>query len=189
MKSLTRRAFLEVAARQSMGASLAASFLLGSCDPSEDTPSTLGLDRGSTDDFIGLIDEIISASDGMPAASEAGTLPYFELLGASDPGLGETVGESLSIVRSLASERFGESFSVLSPDRRQETVAAFRETAPEMFGALRMYVYEGYYLQPRVWELLGYEPYPTMSAGPSMEPFDVTMLDRVRSMSQLFREI
>lgn len=189
MKSLTRREFLEVAARQSVGASLAASFLLASCRSSEDGPSALGLDRQSTDDLIDLIDEIIPTSEGMPAASEAGTLSYFELLAASDHGLIETVKDSLSTVDALASDRFSQSFAALSRDRRRQMVAAFAETSPNLFGTLRTYVYEGYYLQPRVWELLRYEPYPTNSAGPSMEPFDPTMLDRVRSMRQLLREV
>ena len=189
MTSLTRREFLEVAAKQSAGASLAASFLLASCGSSEDGPSALGLDGQSTDDLIDLIDEMIPAHEGMPPASEAGTLSYFELLAASDSGLMETVNESLSTVDALASDRFSQSFAALSRDRRRQTVAAFAESSPNLFEILRTYVYEGYYLQPRVWELLGYEPYPTNSAGPSMEPFDPAMLDRVRSMSQLFREV
>jgi hypothetical protein len=188
MKRLTRREFLDVAARQSMGASIAASFLLASCRSGDDGPSALGLDRPSTADLIALIDEIIPASDGMPAASELGTLSYFEVLAASVPKLTETVNQSLSAVATLATDRYNERLAALSRARRGQIVAAFAESSSSLFGALRTCVYEGYYLQPRVWQLLGYEPYPTNAPGPSMDPFDPAMLDRVRSMSRLWRE-
>jgi hypothetical protein len=189
MPSLTRREFLDLAARQSAGASLAASFLLASCRSGDAGPSALGLDRPSTQDLIALLDEIIPASDGMAAASEAGTLPYFELLAASEPKLARTVSESLSTVGALAADRHGKRFAALPRDRRRETVAAFAQASPDLFGALRTYVYEGYYLQPRVWGLLGYEPYPTNGPGPSMASFDPATLDRVRSMRRLWREV
>lgn len=189
MPSLTRREFLDLAARQGAGASLAASLLLASCRPGDAGPSALGLDRPSTQDLIALLDEIMPASDGMPAASEVGTLPYFELLAASEPKLARTVNESLSTVGALATRRYRKRLAGLPRDRRRETVAVFAESSPDLFGTLRTCVYEGYYLQPRVWRLLGYEPYPTNGPGPSMAPFDPAMLGRVRSMRRLWREV
>ena len=189
MRKLTRREFLEMVGRQSAGASLAASFLLASCRSNGEQPSAIGLDRQSTQKFIDLLDEIIPASDGMPAASQAGTLSYLELLATNDPQLTPTITASLADIDALASDRFNQSFAELSGDRRQQVVAFFADTSPNLFGTMRTYAYEGYYLQPRVWELLGYEPYPTSAPGPSMEAFDPTMLDRVRSMGRRYREI
>lgn len=189
MKRLSRREFLDLGARQSVGASIAAGFLLANCRPGEDRPSALGLDRQATDHLIVLLDELIPASDGMPAASEVGTLPYFELLATSEPKLAETVNRSLSTVGTLATDRYSERFAALSRDRRGQVVAAFAQSSPDLFGRLRTYAYEAYYLEPRVWRRLGYEPYPTGRAGPSMEPFDPAMLDRVRTMGQRWREV
>lgn len=170
MTALTRRAFLQLAAEQSVTASLAATALLAACRSTADHSSSLGLDRRSTATLIDLIDEIIPASDGMPAASQAGTLAYFELLAATDPGLIATVQGAIQ-------------------DGRTSTAAQLEASNPELFGRLKTYVYEGYYLQPQIWSLLGYEPYPTNAPGPSMAPFSPAMLQRVRSMPQRYRTV
>lgn len=191
MKQLTRREFLEIAARQSVTASIAASALLEtSYLRSPESTSALGLDAGATEALIAVIDEIIPAADGMPAASEAGTLAYFELLAASERALAETVQASVRTANALSQERFGRRFPSIAPEQQVEILSAFEKSGDAaLFGKLRNYVYEAYYLQPRVWALIGYDPYPTNAPGPHMEPFDQTLLDRVRAMAPLFKEV
>jgi hypothetical protein len=190
MKELTRREFLELAARQSLTASIAASALLqSSCLRSPESPSALGLDGSATETLIAVIDEIIPAGDGMPAASEVGTLPYFELIAASEAALPETVQASLRTADTMSQERFGSPFTSVSRERRVEILSAFEKGDAVLFKKLRDYVYEASYLQPRVWTLIGYDPYPTNAAGPQMEPFDEALLNRVRGMSPLFKEV
>ena len=186
--TLTRREFLERAARQSVGARLAAVGLLAACRSTEDEPSPLDLSAADTERLILLIDEIIPSERDMPAASEAGTLAYFELLAQELPELRGTVRESLEAVESTAEEEVGRPFEALSTEDRHAVVRAFEAAAPALFDELRVRVFEGYYLQPRVWSLMGYAPHPTGEAGPSMEPFDPTLLDRVRRMPPLFKE-
>ena len=175
MPLLSRRAFLELAAEQSLTASLAASALLAACRSTADRVSALGLDRRSMKTLISLIDEIIPASDGMPAASQAGTLAYFELLAPTDPGLSETIQGALHAATGLA------------PARGTTLAAQLAESDPALFARLQTYVYEGYYLQPQVWELLDYEPYPTSAQGPAMAPFDSMLLQRIRAMPRRYR--
>ena len=191
MKHLTRREFLEVAARQSVTAGIAASALLeSSCLRSPESPSALGLDGGATEALITMIDQIIPAADGMPAASQAGTLAYFELLAASETALAENVQASVRTANALSQERFGGRLASISREQRLETLSAFEKSKDAaLFVKLRNYVYEAYYLQPRVWALIGYDPYPTNAPGPHMEPFDQALLNRVRAMSPLFKEV
>jgi hypothetical protein len=190
MKQLTRREFLKIAARQSITASIAASVLLeSSCRRSPEEISALGLDASATEALIAVIDEIIPAGDGMPAASETGTLAYFELLAASEAALAVTVQASLRTANTLSQERFGSRFASIAREQRVEILSAFEKGDAALFKKLRDYVYEAYYLQPRVWALIGYDPHPTNAAGPQMEPFDQTLLNRVRAMSPLFKEV
>jgi len=177
MTTLTRRAFLARVGEQSLTASLAASALLAACRTSADRSSALGLDGRSTETLIALIDEIIPASDGMPAASQAGTLAYFELLAGADPILRETLQGAVR------------ASSKLAPGSRAEIVARLAKDDPALFTRLRRYVCEAYYLQPEVWKLLGYEPFPTGAAGPSMAPFTPELLQRVREMPQRYRAV
>lgn len=187
MAPLTRRAFLELAAEQSLTASLAATALLAACRSTADRSSALGLDGRSLRTLITLIDEIIPASGEMPAASQAGTLAYFELLAGTDPGLSETLHAALRSANALAQVRFGEELASIPSTSRTTIVAALAENEVSLFAGLRTFVYEGYYLQPRIWKLLGYEPYPTSSPGPSMAPFTPAMLQRIRAMPRRYR--
>jgi len=189
MTILTRRAFLELVAGQSLAAGAAATALLAACHSTVEGSSALRLDGPSIKALISLIDEIIPASDGMPAASQAGTLPYLELLAREDSHLPETIHSALSAVGVLAQARFGRGFASITSTARTAVVVALAEADKQLFARLRTYVYEGYYLQPEVWKLLGYEPYPTSGPGPLLAPFVPEVLRRVRAMPRRYREV
>lgn len=189
MTILTRRAFLELAAGQSLAASAAATALLAACRATAEGSSALRLDGPSMEALIAVIDEIIPASDKMPAASGAGTLAYFELLAGEDSQLPETIHSALSAVGTLAQARFGSGLTSVAPAARTVVVVALAEADKGLFARLRTYVYEGYYLQPDVWKLLGYEPYPTSGPGPLLAPFAPEILQRVRAMPRRYREV
>jgi hypothetical protein len=189
MARLTRRAFLELAAEQSLTASLAATALLAACRSTADRSSALGLDSRSMRTLITLIDEIIPASGEMPGASQAGTLAYFELLAGTDPSLSQTLHAALRSANALAQARFGKELTSIPSTSRTTIVAALAQSEVSVFAGFRTYVYEGYYLQPEIWKLLGYEPYPTTSQGPSMAPFSPSMLERIRAMPRRYRAV
>lgn len=189
MTGLTRREFLDFVARQSAAASIAASALLVACRSTADRRSALGLDANATKTLIALIDEIVPAVSGMPAASQVGTLAYFELLAGTESKLAETVQATVRGVEALGRERFANGLSLIRPEQRRVAVSAFSEANPALFAQIRNYVYEGYYLDPRVWELLGYEPHPTGSGGPKMASFDAALLSRVRAMPIRYRKV
>lgn len=189
MIQLTRREFLELAARQSVGASVAATAFLAACAPTADRSAALGLNADATNTLIALVDEIIPAWDGAPAASEAGTLAYLEMLAATETELPETLRAAIRLVDALSVSRVGQGLAAVGRDGRAAVIAAFAEAERALFGRVRNYVYEGYYLQPRVWQQLGYEPFPTLAAGPVMAPFDAAMLDRVRTMPARYRKV
>ena len=165
-----------------------------SCLPADEEASLppLPLDE---DTLTAVIDEIIPAEEGMPSASEAGALRYFRQLAAGVPerlappvpDLVQTLGGVLEAVEAGSRERFTARFLELSAPQRI-AVLVVPVTLPP-FGAFSTLVYEAYYVQPTVWEIIGYEPFPTGEAGPRMEPFDDAALDRVRATPTLYREV
>jgi len=189
MSAFTRRQFLEAVTAHSIGARFAATALLSSCVSTADRSSALGLDAGEARTLLALIDEIIPAADGRPAASEVGTIPYFEALAAADPDLGATLRAAIRQVDEQSHERFGGNLPSLPSESRTAVVSALSVGDQSLFDRLRTYVYEGYYLQPRVCGLLGYTPYPTGSSGPAMSPFDPALLNRVRTFPPQYREV
>jgi len=130
------------------------------------------------------MDEIIPASDGMPAASAVGGMAYLERIAAGDADVANDIRSALAVLQSV-SER---AFDQLDGAARVAVLQKLEAQEPIQFAHLRDYVYESYYTQPRVWKLIGYEFYPTDHEGPHMEPFDESILAEVRKRPKLYRE-
>lgn len=135
------------------------------------------------------MDEIIPAGDGMPAASEVGGVDYLEQLASRDKQTAKELRESLSALERLSKKRFNGSFLSLSHEQRMESLSSLEKEDAGAFKALRGYVYEAYYLQPRVQILIGYESHPTNQGGPHLKPFDEAILAEVRKKPKSYREV
>jgi Gluconate 2-dehydrogenase subunit 3 len=136
-----------------------------------------------------LMDEIIPARDGMPAASQVGGVEYLERVSRQDSQIGAELQHALDALARLSESRFHATFTSVSSAQRVEILTAFEAQSPEAFASLRDRVYESYYTQPSVWKLIGYEFHPTNESGPHMKPFDDSVLAGVRKMSKLYREV
>ena len=191
---LTRRYFLEASLRSSLLAGGYAISGLASRVPltlaSEDKSITSTLDPKLTDLLRAVMDEIIPAADGMPSASGADGVHYLEQLARSEPQIKERLERSLKALEELSTKEFKKGFLDARPKERIEVIRKLeRQDPPEIFGDLRDYIYESYYIQPRVWKLIGYDFHPTNHKGPNMKPFDEAVLSNVKKMGKLFREV
>ena len=188
-KRLTRREFLDVALRHGAAAGMVGGLLPAlACSPGDvpDAAASLPLDERT---LALLVDEILPAEDGMPSASDAGLVDYFRRISVPVPELAELLGEFVAAAADVAEDRFGSTVAELDRARRVEVLQDLEASDGDRFGAFRNLVYEGYYVNPEVWARLGYEPYPTIEAGPVMEPFDPATLDRVRRLPRLYVEV
>lgn len=179
---------MEQAARRSAGAGIAGMLLPTlSCMPSDGDEALppLPLDEAA---LTAVMDEILPAEEGMPSASEAGVLDYFRLLAREVSDLPQMLSGHLERIEAAAKERFGRPFSVLARIDKIATMEHVEDADPTLFEELPTLVYEAYYVQPMVWDLIGYEPYPTGGGGPPLDPFDETMLARVAGLPPLYRE-
>ena len=132
------------------------------------------------------MDEIIPASNKMPAASEVGTLEYILKVLEGYPEFLSAFEEILTHLNDFSNITADQDFENLSSDSRISVLQQFEKDQPDSFSVLLNFVYEGYYINEKVWALIGYEPYPTMSAGPKMEAFDESMLERVKKMTEFY---
>ena len=135
------------------------------------------------------MDELVPANDGMPSASEVGGLEYLERAGRDEPQIATDLKQGLDALEQLSQRRFHAPFARLSSSQRIEVLSALETGSPEVFAKLRDHVYESYYMQPKVWKLIGYKFYPTNESGPHMKPFDESVLAKVRQMPKLYREV
>ena len=108
-----------------------------------------------------LADQLIPASDGMPAASEVGG---FDKVLKARPDLAAPLAEALSY-----------------PD-----VILLRAERPELFAALGEVVAGAYYLDPEIQDLVGY--HGRVSAPVETEPdVDPALLAPVRDRGPIYR--
>jgi hypothetical protein len=68
-------------------------------------------------------------------------------------------------------------------------LAALEKQEPALFGALRDYVYEGYYTNPEIWSRIGFEFYGPERPGPGMPAFDESAVERVRASAPRYRKV
>jgi hypothetical protein len=134
------------------------------------------------------IDEIIPATDGMPAASQVGGVDYLERVVPSVEGLLDQFRRGLAGLDAESRKSSGQPFVKLQHTGRVEVLSAL-ERESDFFRTLRDFTYEAYYTRPEVWKRIGYESHLTAGAGPHMKPFDESALAQVRKRGKLYREV
>ena len=152
-------------------------------------PASAGLDPRLRKSLRAIMDEIIPAGDGMPAASQAGGLEYLERVSRQEPQIGADLEQALHALERLTESRFHAGLASVTTSQRVEILTALETQSSEVFARLRDHVYEAYYTQPKIWKLIGYDFYPTNESGPRMKPFDESVLSNVRKMPRLYREV
>lgn len=195
MKKWTRRKFLETGLAGSIAAGgtslgdLAAS-QVASRPPRAAAAAESGFDSAQIEMLRAAMDEIIPASDGMPAASEVGAVEYLDHVARDNPEIKSGLTRSLSELGNISQKNFAKSFVSLSSTERIQALAGVEKGSdPSLFAALQDYVYEAYYTQPKVWKLIGYEFSPTNESGPHLKPFDEAALAHVRRKPKFYREV
>jgi Gluconate 2-dehydrogenase subunit 3 len=134
-------------------------------------------------------DEIIPESEGMPAASSVGTLEYLSGVFSKSRMIAREFQSGLAALEAITKKRFKVVFFRLSRADRVKALSEFERREPAFFATLRDFVYEGYYLQPQIWKMIGYEFYPLQKPVPEMKPFDEKALEKVRNRARLYREV
>ncbi len=133
------------------------------------------------------MDEIIPNTHGLPSASEAGGLGYINSIFQEYPELSQSLLELLKQLNGISLSNYKTDFENLDRNERIASLKTFELSRTESFEVLKNLIYESYYINETVWKLIGYQPFPTTSTGPQMEPFDETLLHRVKNLPPLYR--
>jgi Gluconate 2-dehydrogenase subunit 3 len=193
MKRWSRRKFMKAGIVASIavnsGTAAELSTVLGEKRLKNLRSTKVELESGERELLRTAMDEIIPAGDGMPAASEVGGVDYLDQLAGSDKKTAKDLRKGLSELDRLGNERYKATFVSLLHEQRVELLTSLEKGNPSVFKVLRDYVYEAYYVQPRVQILVGYDGHPTNKAGPHLQPFDEAILAEVRKKPKFYREV
>ncbi len=143
-------------------------------------------DTALKDILAKALDTIIPATENMPAASDLKSVEYIYEVLAEYEDLKTLFQQILSDLNVAARKQASKGFPELDTTICTEVLKAFEAAQPQSFGVLKNFAYESYYTNPKIWGLIGYEPYPTLSAGPKMDPFDPALLKRVKDLPPLY---
>ena len=131
------------------------------------------------------MDELIPSNGIMPSASEIGGIAYILSIMKALPDLSPLFEGLIAHI----DEQCQYQFTKIKSAERIAVLKHIEEHQPQLFKVLKEFTYESYYTNETVFPLIGYEPYPTGSKGPEMEPFDDTLLDRVRALKPTYIKI
>ena len=150
-------------------------------------PSALNSSQQVTLRFA--MDEIIPANDIMPSASAVGGVDYILNIIKEIPELLPLFQSLTDKIESRSLQYSDASFTDINKKERINILTQFEQTEPELFKVLKDFTYESYYTHEQVYQLIKYEPHPTGSLGPKMEPFNEDLLTRVMKMPAMYTKI
>jgi len=135
------------------------------------------------------MDELIPANEKMPSASKIGGVSYVLKILEELPALSPLFISLTNRIEAHSLQQSNSNFSKLNKEKRIAVLTTIEQTEPELFKVLKDFTYESYYTSKEVYELIKYEPHPTGTLGPKMEPFDEKLLDRVKNTSSMYTKI
>ena len=160
-----------------------------SCEAKEKLNNSEPLNKSQQAILKIAMDAIIPESDKMPAVSKVGGLDYISDILTELPDIKGLFESLLQKIDATSIKKYDSQFVRLNSEERIHLLQEFEQRENGLFNVLKSFVYESYYLNPIIWERIGYESYPTGTAGPTMEPFDNASLARVQTLPPSYKKI
>ena len=135
-----------------------------------------------------VLDRIVPGRDGFPGAGELGVAQHVSGVAASNPDLGRLFQDGLASIESASREAHSAAFADLADDQKVEVLRTVEAGSPQFFAMLVRHTYAGYYSDSRVIELLGLEARPPQPLGFDLDPFDPSMVEKVRERGKVWRD-
>lgn len=159
------------------------------CDETKNIEGKSELNSSQQTTLRFAMDEIIPANDTMPSASAIGSVDYVLNIIKDLPDLHPLFQSLTDKIEINSLQNSNSSFSDLNKKERLYILTNFEQTEPELFKVLKDFTYESYYTSEKVYDLIKYEPHPTGTSGPKMEPFDEKLLERVKNTPLKYTKI
>ena len=135
-----------------------------------------------------VLDQLIPGRDGFPGAGELGVARHLDDVAASKPDLGRLFHDGLAAIESTSRETHSTAFADLGDDRKIEVLRTVEVESPEFFFKLVRHTYAGYYSNSRVIEAMGLEARPPQPLGFELDPFDPSIVEKVKERGKVWRD-
>lgn len=135
------------------------------------------------------LDDLIppSADGRLPGAGAVHLAPYLANALSPTPMLWDMIVESIDALEKMARARHERGFTALARDEQGKLLADLGSSANAFPPVLMIHTFAGYYQQPAVLAVFGYESRPPHPRGYEMEPDDLSLLEPVRQRGRVYR--
>ena len=136
-----------------------------------------------------VINRIIPAKDNLPGAGDLGLTAFIEDAAAGTPELTRLFNAGLSQINAAAERDSAEGFETLSDAAKDELLRSIEAGSPAFFEQLVLQTYNGYYTNPKVFDLIGYATPKPAPPGSRPELLDEPLLDQQRQREPFWKKV
>jgi hypothetical protein len=151
------------------------------------------LDPDRAEALRAWVSALIPARGARPAAGEVGAAEYVDATVFLTPRLRGVLLDGIDTIDQLAQKLMGHRFAEATPPVQTEILRSFEANDPlDAFPMVRDLTYEAYYAHPRVLDVLERETgwrYEVAFSGGELEPFDESVLARMRTVPPRWRKV
>ena len=134
-----------------------------------------------------VLNRIIPAEGNLPGAGAVGVDETIERATLTSAVLRRTLLDGLAAIEVTAWRTGGNDFITLPEASQDETLRQVERAQASFFGQLVVLAYRGYYLQPRIVQLVGMETRFPQPEGFVLPTFDPRLLDKVKARGPIYR--
>ena len=139
--------------------------------------------------LAGVIDRIIPPKDKMPGAGNLGIAFFVEAAAAATASLTRLFNDGLAQIAVAAGQDSSRGFEGLSDTAKDDLLRDIETADPVFFEQLVRQTYNGYYTNPEVFELIGYQIPKPAPPGARPELLDVSLLDQQRKREPFWKKV
>ena len=144
--------------------------------------------KGQRDLLKAVLNRIIPEDGTLPGAGDLGLTSFVESSAAGDPAKVRLFNLGLRRIEIAGASNPGGQFAGLSADKQDESLKAVESSDPFFFSELVRQTYNGYYTNPKVFELIGYSPRDP-APGESPELLDESLLEKQRRRAPFWKKV
>ena len=136
-----------------------------------------------------VINRIIPAKDKLPGAGDLGIAAFIENVAANKPELTRLLNDGLAKISVAAGQDSAGGFESLSTMAKDELLRSIEAASPAFFDQLVLQTYNGYYTNPEVFKLIGYNVPTLAPPGTQPELLDTSLLDQQRKREPFWKKV
>ena len=136
-----------------------------------------------------VLNRIIPAKDKLPGAGALGIATSIEETAAGTPELTRLFNDGLAQISLAAGQEAAVTFEALSKSAKDDLLSSIETANPAFFEQLVLQTYNGYYTNPRVFELIGYSLPKLAPPGSQPELLDVSLLDQQSKREPFWKKV